>query len=584
MSANPSEAATKLRWLAPAIVGAAALVYALTAARHVLGGDNGEFATLFATGGVAHPTGYPLYVLWLRAFAWLPAASPAHGAALATAILGVATIFVLDAACRAHGASRGAAAAVVAAHAFSANMWIASTHAEVFALEALLAAAILWAAATDRVRGARRAALLAGLAGLGLSNHVSIALLAPIGLYGFVRGARESTRRAGAVALGGLAFVLALAPYAYVVFASRAPGERVVWGAARDLAGLLHHVLRVDYGTTTLALGVRQADRLGQELLLARRLVLALVGLPLVALASPLLGPRRRPEGRARRACLLASFLLAGPAFVALFNLSVEGLDRRIVERFHLLPQVVACVLVAPALDRVARRWLARPLAAIALAAGAALASFALSIEELRVHHLPDVERYVRDTLGAAPPRAIVLGTGDHRFGGFLYARRALGLRRDVTYVDPRLALAPWYRAQLGAELGLTLVEPRDGSLSTVALASQLLATRRPVLLANAFTDAIPRAFPTYPIGTLERVVGTPAEVPDPPTLERLNRAAFAGMHPSVSPPPQGTWGADLAFAYARPWLALAAAFRARGDEPHAAELAEVARSFSPPP
>src|SRR5690349_19753397 len=84
----------------PSIVG---IVYFVTAARHVLGGDNGEFATLFARGGVAHPPGFPLYVLWLRALHGIPASSPAHGAASATAILGVATVVVLQRACRAWG-------------------------------------------------------------------------------------------------------------------------------------------------------------------------------------------------------------------------------------------------------------------------------------------------------------------------------------------------------------------------------------------------------------------------------------------------------------------------------------------------
>jgi hypothetical protein len=569
-----------LRWLGPAIGVIAAVAYGLTCARHVLGGDNGEFATLFGTGGVAHPTGYPAYVLWLRAFAWLPASSPAHGAALATAVLGAGTVLVLFAACRAHGASRGAAAAVVAAEAFSAPMWIASTHAEVFALEALLAAAILWGVATDRVSGARRAALLAALAGLGLANHVSIVLLAPIGLFGFVRGVRESTARARTVALGALAFAVGLLPYAYLVIAARAPGDRTIWGAPVDLAGLAHHVLRVDYGTTTLALGAHRTDRLGQELLLARSLIVGLLGLPLIALASPLVGPRGGAEGRLRQGLLLLSFLLVGPFFVGLFNLSADGLDRRIVERFHLLPLIVASVLVAPALDRALGRRLARPIVAVGLACAALLGSIALTLEPLRVHHLPDVERYAVDTLSAAPPRAIVLGTGDHRLGAFLYARRALGLRPDVTYLDPNLALTPWYRAQLGRELGVTLIAPKDGHLSTPALAAQLLATGRPVLLANTFTDAIPRAFPTYPIGTLERIVATPAEVPDPVTLEQMNRAAFAGMHPSTEPPPPGTWGADLRPAYARPWRALAAAFHAAGNDPHAAELDAIARSF----
>ena len=59
---------------------------------------------LGARGGVAHPSGYPLYVMYLRAMAWLPG-TPAHAAALATALLGAAQIGVLHAACRAWGSA-----------------------------------------------------------------------------------------------------------------------------------------------------------------------------------------------------------------------------------------------------------------------------------------------------------------------------------------------------------------------------------------------------------------------------------------------------------------------------------------------
>ncbi|MEI7894762.1 MAG: DUF2723 domain-containing protein, partial [Myxococcales bacterium] len=572
-------------WVAPAIIALSAVAYLLTAARSVLGGDNGEFAMLYGCGGVAHPTGYPLYVLYLRSLSWLPATSPAHGAALATALLGGATTAVLYLACRAFGASRGSAAVVIATHAFSAPMWIASTHAEVFALNALLGAAILLAAGTDRLTGASRAMTLAALAGLGLSNHVSIVLLAPIGIYGLVRGVREATARARTFGLCAVALVFALSPYVYVVLASRTPADRFVWGAASDFQGLLHHMLRVDYGTTTLALGAHRSDRLGQELLLVRSLVVGLLGLPLVAIASPLLDHARFDSStRTRTLSLLASFALTGPIFVALFNLSISGLDRRIVERFHLLPQVVACVVIAPAIDRVLSRWFARTVVATALAIACGAGAAGLSLEDVRVHHLPDVERYVRDTLERAPPHAIVLGTGDHRFGAFNYARRALHLREDVLYIDAYLTLTSWYRAQVGREVGIELVAPQGGSMSTKALASQLMSTGRPLLLADVFTEAIPRAFPTYPIGTLYRVVGSPAEVPDPATLERMNREVFAHMHPSAVPPPADSWGADLWPAYARPWFALADAFREQGDQAHAQELDAIGRSFSVAP
>jgi hypothetical protein len=564
------------RWLPVPLFLVIGAAYFGAAARPVLGGDNGEFATLFATGGVAHPTGYPSYVLWLRALRWLPAATPAHGAALATALAGLFAAMMLYAACRAWGATAGATSVVIATHALSSHAWIASTHAEVFALNALLAAGILFGVATERVTGERRLAWLALLAGLGLAHHMSIVFLAPVGLWGVARALSEAERRPRAIGLGIGALALGLLPYAYVVWASRSPEGRVIWGDARDLHGLLAHVLRKEYGTTTLATGPREVDRLGQQLLLARSLLLGLLGLPLLALAAV---RARRPRGRTL--ALLATLLLTGPAFVGLFNLSVRGLDRAIVERFHLLPQVVLCVLVAPALDAVARGRLERPAVATLSAVAFGGASGALSLEELARHHDGGVERWVRDSLVAAPSGAVVLGAGDHRFGAFLYAQRALGLRPDVTYVDLNVARNAWYRAQLGARLGVTLVGPRNGTLSTVELAQQLLATGRPVLLTHFATDAIPRALPTYPIGTLIRVLPADAVAPPPRALEAENEAVFARMSPPGGLSAPDSWAGDLQASYARPWSALAFAFT--DDPAHAARLRARAHAWTAP-
>ncbi|HEV7554947.1 MAG TPA: DUF2723 domain-containing protein, partial [Kofleriaceae bacterium] len=66
-------------------------------------------STLGAAGGAAHPTGYPAYLIWLRITSWIPGSTPAHTAAIATAILGAGALVTLHAACRAWGARPAAA-------------------------------------------------------------------------------------------------------------------------------------------------------------------------------------------------------------------------------------------------------------------------------------------------------------------------------------------------------------------------------------------------------------------------------------------------------------------------------------------
>ena len=144
MNAPATETEGRLpRALLGAIVLLSAVGYTLTAPRCILGGDNGEFATLYATGGIAHPPGYPAMVLWLRLWHWLPVATPAHGAALATVVLGVLSVWAVQWACLAWGASASATAFASAVYAFSPVAWKMGCHAEVLAMNALFSGSIL---------------------------------------------------------------------------------------------------------------------------------------------------------------------------------------------------------------------------------------------------------------------------------------------------------------------------------------------------------------------------------------------------------------------------------------------------------
>src|SRR5580704_7073110 len=131
------------RALLPVLVLLAAVGYALTAPRWILGGDNGEFSSLYATGGIAHPPGYPSMVIWLRLWHWLPTDSPAYGASLATVILGVLAVWTVQRACLAWGASTGATAFASAVYAFSPMAWKMGCHAEVFAMNAMFGGGLL---------------------------------------------------------------------------------------------------------------------------------------------------------------------------------------------------------------------------------------------------------------------------------------------------------------------------------------------------------------------------------------------------------------------------------------------------------
>ncbi|MFO0670854.1 MAG: hypothetical protein U0235_14690 [Polyangiaceae bacterium] len=92
-------------------------------------------------------------------------------ASLATALLGVLAVWLLFRAAVSFGATRPAAALAAAIYAGAPLAWKTATYPEVFAGNACLALAIAWLSGPmPPVRGPRRAALLALLAGLGLAH------------------------------------------------------------------------------------------------------------------------------------------------------------------------------------------------------------------------------------------------------------------------------------------------------------------------------------------------------------------------------------------------------------------------------
>jgi Protein of unknown function (DUF2723) len=561
-----------LRRAWPAVVLGA--VYFCCASRWALGGDDSEFATLFTEGGVAHPPGYPAYVLWLRAWSWLPGVTPAMGAAWATGLLGVLAAVMLYRAARAWGASGGAALCAVGIYALSPLALRFSTEAEVFAGHALLCATVLRLAA--RAPLSFRAPLLGVVFGLGAVHQLTLALLAPLGVVALGR----EPRRARSLALAVVGFAGGLLPAAYLVWTSAHRGDRWVWGHAETLAGLLQHMRRADYGTLSLDPRVGAREPLAQWSAL---LVSAGLGLLVVPALTALVVLARAAAGRVRgisRADAFAwwiALVLSGPLLVALVNVAPRGLGLHIVHKLHLMFELLLVVPAALGLD-----WLARRLPRASRFAGAALLMLAAAASVPRVvdAHRPTVERWARDTLTGLPANAVLLGTGDHRTFALLYAQRALGLRPDVICINPLLLHYDWYRDRAAARLQRTLPAPAHGSVDTRSLAQAVLDAGRPLFLTDSFSAAIPTTFTHFPIGPVIRVLPPGANPPTVDELEALNLARVKDLALLDEPPPAPDSFAALVRAdYARPFRELAAL---PGDPERAARNRARAAAMAP--
>jgi hypothetical protein len=551
---------------------AALIVYAASGSPHIVDGDNAEFAMLGATGGRAHPTGYPLYVLWLRLWSWLPGATPAHTAALATAVLGALTVAALHAACRAWGARPAAATITVAVFAAAPVVVRYACEAEVFTLNDLVAAVVVWlAAGAGPLRGRWRGAVLGLVAGLGLANHLTCVFVAPVGILGVVRAVRESRATTLALAVAGL--VLGLSPYLYLVIAD-GPAS---WGKVESASDLLGFLLRRDYGTTSLAVGTGNVPwwmSLGAWAVTVGRTWLWLPAAGGVAMLAVRIA---RPAGESRWAwaLLAASFAVAGPLFVMRFNIEPHGVGRHVCERFHVLPALLLALPVA-ALVELAGDRLPRPGRAAAIAVAGLVALALVSWVRLARIHSPAMELGAQNLLRSLPRDAIAVVIADDHCSGVRYLQLARGERPDVSLVCAGLLPLDHYRAGL-ARRGLVLP-----AYDNARLGDALLGYGRPVLV-DPFLHGVLGAFPSYPFGVLRRILPRGAALPPATEIAAINRDVYRAFDLDYPRPDRDDEYAALThLRYASTWSGIAKLLGAAGDRDAARDARELAYQLVP--
>ena len=200
------------------------VVYVRTLLPGMAFGDWGEMQTVPHVLGVAHPTGYPTYIVlsWLAHLA--PIGSVAFRANLLSAVLVAGTLAVMVALLLRLGCRPLIAAAAALALGAIGTVWTAATVAEVNPLHLLFVALLLHRAlAWEQDRRPRDLVLGALLVGLALGNHLLIVFVVPfVALFVLWVGRGEIAARPSMVVPAIVAGFLGLATYLYIPLAASA--------------------------------------------------------------------------------------------------------------------------------------------------------------------------------------------------------------------------------------------------------------------------------------------------------------------------------------------------------------------------
>jgi hypothetical protein len=433
----------------------AASLYARTLAPTVTLVDSGELIVAARSLGVAHPPGFPLFVLLTHLATLVPLGSVAQranaaSAAFAALAAGLIVLAAREALAGPARAGTGAAgrrwldllppATAGLLLAASRTLWSYATVAEVYALNTALLAAVLWLVLRWRRAPARHAplAIAAGVFGLALGvHHVTLALALPavvVLLLDRAGRARLGGRRAALCA--SVTIAAAAAVYAYLPWAaSRAPVLN--WGDPATLERAFWLVTGRQY-QSFLSMDAAGAGREARAYL---TIVSRQFGPPWLPLAGLLAAAGGISLWRRDRR------LLAGLAALAAAN-AAYGLAYSIAEDkdAYYLPSVVAFALLAAfGAERVVARagvWSA----ALLLVPGAAVAGNWRSCDRGRYFVAED---YVANVLDAIAPGGMLLTSDWQVYSPLLYVREIEGRRRDVVAIDVQLLRRSWYFGHL---------------------------------------------------------------------------------------------------------------------------------------
>jgi len=215
-------------------------VYLATLAPGLLGGASGEFQTLAAAPGYAHPAGAPVYVLLARLAAFLPVGDVAYRVNLLSAVMGATAVGLTYLVGRSLVGRRWVSVAGATALAVSPTFWSQAIVAEAYACAIALVLAILLALSAWQKSGRSRwLAVAACLTAVGLGVHAGVLLIVPAALVLVVVTPRRWLVHGAAAAAGTTVGLGALVAAFWTIDRADSPASyfhtvitpsRSVWG------------------------------------------------------------------------------------------------------------------------------------------------------------------------------------------------------------------------------------------------------------------------------------------------------------------------------------------------------------------
>jgi hypothetical protein len=441
--------------LATIVAVTAGFLYLFTAARDIVVGDSPDLITAAVVLGVPHPPGYPLFTLLGHLFSLLPLGAIPFRVNLVSVVCDAITAGIVFLTAFRLSRSPIAAAAAAFVLALDPPFWSWSLVAEVFPLNNLLAALLIYLLViwNDDPKRYGFLAMAAFIAGLALTNHHTFVLLGPPVCFLLWRHRAILLAQPRIIAICAAAFLVGLLPYAYIPWAT---ARHPVYdrGGISSFDDFIAFVTRRRFGGHHLVPEIYQGGSVWPRIVTLCYSFGGVMGLFVILGAI-----------RAVRYCrwyfwfTLLAFVSTGLLFAMISDFNLPGMvgGAWVLERFFLLPLVAVAPLVALGVVMLAER-----LASVAselrrnsvpIIAGGLVVVLAVGLvtNYRRIDHSRNhiARNYGEDLLASVGPDTILFAAGDPSVLPLMYLTAVEKQRPDVTVIAIPFLPAPWYIAQL---------------------------------------------------------------------------------------------------------------------------------------
>ncbi len=430
----------KKNWIEVSIFLVSLSVYSFTSSRSIIHGDTGEFLSVAAFHGVAHPPGFPLYSLVISLVFMI--SQNIWVVSLLSSFFGALTLFLVFRTVKL--ITKNIPASLIASLSLATyeTFWFYSQVAQIHIFHVFVESVFLYTLILSiKTRKIKLLYLTFFLFGIGFTSHQAMFFVLPALFYVLYFFKKELNIKR--LILLAAFSALGLFPYIYIAIAA-ATNPPVNWGMVHDFMSLLAVFFRADYGYFLLSKNEVGAPFIYSTFIYYFKNIFITSWFLLPFLFSALYGVYKR---NIYLIVIFLCFIFTGPIFYFLMNVPVRTvIHRTVIEQYIPYSYIYLSVLFGLGAKAFINKfkmkqtlWLSLGIIAVFIIPAV------ITFQKVRLDDNFFVENTYKYMFSQIPKDGIILTWSDSLYMPGLYLQLIKKIRPDITIIQVGTVNLDWY-------------------------------------------------------------------------------------------------------------------------------------------